>query len=146
MMPTTLSSQVYPSPEKNLVNSALICIAKTQTYKQAYLNFCQETNQMYSHLKTFFDERDSDRHEVEEEAGSLGYRMNTGKLLDDNETTQQFQKTLTNFATNMAKSKTNYSKMVTAASQQSMQMTASLQHMQQGFAQLTQQMVMMTTA
>ena len=66
------------------------------------------------------------------------------KSADDDETTQQFWQTLTNFATNMAESETNYIKMSTESSQQTSQMAASLQSMQQGLAQLTQQMAMMS--
>ena len=81
-----------PIPESMLVDSALICIAKTQAYKQAYLDFKQETNQTLVHLKRFFDDRDNDRREVEEEAGSFGYGMNasTSESADDDEATQQF--------------------------------------------------------
>ena len=48
-----------PIPESILVDSALICIAKTQAYKQAYLDFKHEQNQTLVHLKQFFDERDN---------------------------------------------------------------------------------------
>ena len=61
----------------------------------------------------------------------------TSKSVDDDEATQQFRKTFTNFAANMAESETNCNKMSTENNQQTTQMAASLQSMQQGLAQLT---------
>ena len=135
-----------PIPESILVDSALICIAKTQAYKQAYLDFKRETDQTLVHLKRFFDERDNDRREVEEEAGAFGYGMNAmeNASADDDEATQHFRRTLTDFAANMAESETVYSKISEETNQHTAQMAASLQNMQQGLAQLTQQMAMMT--
>jgi hypothetical protein len=92
------------------------------------LDLKRETTQTPVHLKQFFDDRDNNRREVKEEAGSFGYGMNasTSESVDDDEATQQFRQTLTDFAANMAESETNYNKMSSESSQQTSQMAASL--------------------
>ena len=119
-------------PENHLVDAALICIARTQAYKQAYLDWRQEQNQTFAYLKTFFEAREDDREEVKQEAGSLGYGMSAMDPLDDGDATQQFKQTLTDFAASMAGQESQYTEAANVASQQQVQMAAALQSLNNG--------------
>lgn len=92
-----------------MVDSALICIQRTQAYSQAYLDFKQETDQSFGALVVFFDEAKANRNEVVTKVGSFSYGMNdTDSLADDDDTTQQFCPTLANFSANMVANKKEY--------------------------------------
>ena len=108
-----------------LVDSALICIQRSQAYTQAYLDFKQEINQSFGALVIFFDYAENNRNKVVTDEGSLGYGMAaTDSLTDKEDATQQFCWTLTNFAVTMTANESN-----TAAEQQQ-QMATALQAMQ----------------
>lgn len=118
-----------------LVDSALICIQRTQVYSQAYLDFKfkQEADQSFGALIVFFNDAENNRNGVITEAGSLGYGMvATDSPFDDNDATQQFRRTLTDFAatiTTEANDKKYTDRSNTAANQQQ-QMATTLQQMQ----------------
>ena len=133
----------HPIQDAMLVDSALICIQRTQAYTQAYLDFKQEVDQSFGALIVFFDEAENNRNEVVTEAGSMGYGMAaTDSLTDDDDTTQQFRRTLTDFAASMAANEKEYTERSNAAATQQQQMAAALQQMQQSLSQLNAQMAM----
>ena len=126
-------------PENHLVDAALICIAHTQAYKQAYLDWCQEQNQTFAYLNTFFKAREDDQEEVEQEAGSLGYGMSAVDPLDNGDATQQFKQTLTDFAASIAGQELHYAEAANVASQQQVQMATALQSLNSRMKKMQQQ-------
>ena len=64
-----------PIPPEQIIDAALICIVRTQAYKQAYLAFKSLPLQNYTTLRTHFAQAERDRNEVEDEAGAHGYGM-----------------------------------------------------------------------
>ena len=83
-----------PIPPEQIVDAALICINRTQAYKQSYLSYKQLPVRNYTTLKTHFEQAERDRIEVEDEAGQHGYGMNAMESAD-----REMQRSLTDLAT-----------------------------------------------
>ena len=64
-----------PIPPEQIIDAALICINRTQAYKQQYLAYKQLAVQNYPILRTHFEQAERDRKEVEDEAAAHGYGM-----------------------------------------------------------------------
>ena len=64
-----------PIPPWQISDAALICICRTQAYKQAYLAYRQLGVQNYTILRAHFEQAEHDRNEVEDKAAAHGYGM-----------------------------------------------------------------------
>ena len=83
-----------PIPTEQIIDAALICISRTQAYKQAYLGYKQLPVQTYTILRAHFEQAERDPNEVEDEAAAHGYGMMAATDIAD----QQMQQGLTDVA------------------------------------------------
>ena len=140
-----------PIPETDIVDAALILIAQSGAYKDAYLRFKQQPQQ-YRDLQQFFEQAERDLKEVGMEAQQLGYGGNAYDVLDDDAATQALKEGLSDLAgavkaneqANMAaghqfQQSQQQTDQLTAAIQTVSQMAASMQGLQQQVAFLAQQ-------
>ena len=72
----------HPIPPNQIEDAALICINRSQAYKQAYLSYRQLPLRNYNILQTHFNQAERDRLEVEDEAAAHGYGGNAIETAD----------------------------------------------------------------
>ena len=139
---TAVSYAVYarqPIPPEQIVDAALICINRTQAYKQDYLAWKRLPVQNYAALKVHFEQAERDRREVEDEASAHGYGMNATDAAD-----RDMQRSLTDLAAALTSAESANGAAVannnSSLNQQAQLMAASLQSLQNGMAQMQQQM------
>ena len=71
-----------PINDKEMQDAALVCIKRSQTFNQAYLDWKRETPRTFATLKDFFELRDKHRDEVAAEAGEFGFGGNAEENKD----------------------------------------------------------------
>ena len=71
-----------PILKTNIVDAALVLVAQSGAYKDAYLRFKQQP-QNYEDLQQFFEEAERDLKEVGMEAQQMGYGGNAYDVLDE---------------------------------------------------------------
>jgi hypothetical protein len=91
-----------PIPPEQIIDAALICINRTQAYKQSYLAYKQLLVQNYPILRTHFEQAERDRREVEDEAAAHGYGMAATNAAD-----REMQQGLTDVAAALTTMATN---------------------------------------
>ena len=69
-------------PQNQIKDALLICLNRTQAYKQAYLAYRQLPVRNYTILQQHFELANCNRIEVEDEAAAHGYGGNALKLVD----------------------------------------------------------------
>ena len=74
-----------PIPPEQNMDAALICICRTQAYKQAYLAYRRLPLQNYTTLHAHFEQAGRDRNKVEDKAAMNGYGMMTATEAADRE-------------------------------------------------------------
>ena len=133
-----------PLNDTQMADIALICIACTGAYKQAYLDFKHEADQSCINLVNFFDERKKDQREVEVEAAEHGYGMNANEDVND-DVTRNFTKSLTNLANQMSTNEQRYGQQQHQQQQpQQHNGNANMMQMHANMAALQQQVAMLT--
>ena len=144
---TAVNYAVYagqPIPPEQIVDAALICINRTQAYKQDYLAYKRLPVQNITALKAHFDIAERDRREVEDEAGQHGYGMNAMEQND-----RQLQQGLTDLAAAITLNETANNAAAGQGSdlqQQAQAMASSLNALQSGMVQMQQQMANLAMA
>ena len=83
------------------VDKVLICINRTQAYKQQYLKFKRLPDQSYASLRTHFTAAERNQQEVEDEAAQHAYGGNAQEASDIN-----MQESLTNLAAEITERET----------------------------------------
>ena len=83
----------HPIPPNQIKDASLICLNRTQAYKQAYLAYRQLPIRNYTILQQHFEQAKRDRIEVEDEAAAHGYGGNAFELAE-----REMQRGLTDVA------------------------------------------------